>query len=64
MGKEYPNGSLWFHTRLKKVFAKNAAETDPEKIKELISRGEYVVKEIEALYSLKKYRTLKSRYYN
>lgn len=26
--------------------------------------GEYVVKEIEALYALKKYRALKRRYYD
>uniref|UniRef100_A0A915D1H6 Glutamine-dependent NAD(+) synthetase n=1 Tax=Ditylenchus dipsaci TaxID=166011 RepID=A0A915D1H6_9BILA len=64
LGKEYPNGSLWFHERLKKAFAKNMLEKDDEKIKELIGRGEYVVKEIEALYALKKYRALKNRYYS
>lgn len=35
---------------------------DERKIKECIIRGEYVIKEIEALYKLKKYRTLKKRY--
>lgn len=64
LGKDYPQGSLWFHTRLKKTFQRNSNETDPEIIKELLKKGEYVVKEIEALYSLKKYRALKSRYYN
>lgn len=43
---------------------KNKDVTDPEKIKKLIGHGEYIVKEIEALYMLKKYRTLKRRYYN
>ena len=42
---------------------KNRNETDPEKIKMLIARGEYVIKEVEALYMLRKYRTLKQRYY-
>ena len=42
---------------------KNKDETDPEKIKILIARGEYVIKELEALYMLRKYRTLKNRYY-
>ena len=28
-----------------------------------IDQGEYIVKELEALYMLKKYRTLKRRYY-
>jgi hypothetical protein len=30
----------------------------------LIKRGEFVVKEVEALYNLKKYRTLKKNYYD
>ena len=38
--------------------------TDPEEIQALIKRGEFVIKEIEALYSLKKYRTLKKNYYD
>jgi len=66
LGKEYPpypTGSLWFHERLKKAFARNVDVKDDEKVKELIARGEYVVKEIEALYSLKKYRAIKQRYY-
>lgn len=42
---------------------KHRNETDPEKIKMLIARGEYVIKEVEALYMLRKYRTLKQRYY-
>lgn len=41
---------------------KNKAETDPQKIAELIGRAEFVAKEVEALYKLKKYRTLKRRY--
>ena len=43
---------------------KHKNETDPEKITMLIARGEYVIKEVEALYMLRKYRTLKQRYYN
>lgn len=43
---------------------KNKDETDPQKIEKMIAHGEYVVKEMEALYMLKKYRTLKRRYYD
>ena len=43
---------------------KNKDVSDPEKIKKLIERGNYVVKELQALYMLKKYRTLKNRYCN
>jgi hypothetical protein len=62
LGQEYPNGSLWFHEQLKKAFAKNAHETNEETIKSLIERGEYVAKEIETLYALRKYRAMKQRY--
>lgn len=57
-------GYQYFREKLKRAFVKNRYETDPEKIREMIHRGEYVVKEIEALYMLRKYRTLKRRYYD
>ncbi|VDK54446.1 unnamed protein product [Anisakis simplex] len=63
LGKEYPKGSLWFHNKLKNAFVRNKDETDPEKIKALIAKGNYVVKELESMYYLRKYRTLKKRYY-
>jgi hypothetical protein len=47
----------------KKAFARNKDEKDPEKIEEMIARGDYVAKEIETLYALKKYRAMKKRYY-
>lgn len=63
MGREYPAGYDYFRERLKTAFRKNQNETEPEKIDELLARGQYITKEIEALYMLKKYRTLKRRYY-
>lgn len=64
LGRDYPQGYDFFRTRLKQAFLKNRDERDPEKIKKMIQHGEYVVKELETLYMLKKYRTLKRRYYN
>ncbi len=64
LGREYPLGWDYFRPRLKTAFLKNKDVSDPEKIKQLIARGEYVVKEIETLYMLRKYRTLKQRYYS
>jgi len=64
LGREYPAGADFFNTRLKKAFMNNRNETNPEKIQEMIGRGEFVIKEIEALYMLRKYRTLKRRYYD
>ncbi|KAK4886277.1 hypothetical protein RN001_002548 [Aquatica leii] len=63
LGKDWPAGYELFRTKLHKAFIKNKDVTDPEKIQKLITHGEYIVKEIEALYMLKKYRTLKRRYY-
>ena len=42
---------------------KNKDVTDPEKLQQLLDHGNYIVKELEALYMLRKYRTLKRRYY-
>ncbi|XP_034298021.1 electron transfer flavoprotein regulatory factor 1 [Pantherophis guttatus] len=63
LGKEYPKGADYFRTRLKAAFLKNKEVKDPEEIKKLIARGKFVIKELEALYFLRKYRALKQRYY-
>lgn len=63
LGREYPKGSAYFRERLKSAFMKNKDVTDPEKIKQLVARGDFVIKELEALYFLRKYRALKKRYY-
>lgn len=62
MGRDYPQGYEFFRSRLKRAFQNNSDIGDPEQIRMLIKRGEFVIKEIEALYMLKKYRTLKGRY--
>lgn len=62
MGRDYPQGYDFFRSRLKKAFQRNGDINDPAQIQALVKRGEFVVKEIEALYMLKKYRTLKNRY--
>lgn len=64
MGREYPAGFEFFRTRLRNAFRKNRSESDPKKIEMLIGRGEFVVKEIDALYKLRKYRHLKKNYYD
>merc|ERR1712048_1150984 len=57
-----PQGYPWFRTKVNKAFSANKNETDNEKIENLIKRGEFVEKEIQTLYYLKKYRKLKERY--
>ena len=64
MGKDYPKDPEMFRQRCHNAFMKNKNIQDAEKIEQLIGHGNYIVKELEALYFLKKYRTLKRRYYN
>lgn len=64
LGREYPRGSTYFRERLKAAFMKNKDEMDPEKIKKLVAKGDFVIKELEALYFLRKYRAMKRRYYD
>ncbi|XP_022906102.2 electron transfer flavoprotein regulatory factor 1-like [Onthophagus taurus] len=64
LGKDYPSGYDFFRTRLHRAFMKNKDEKDPEKIEKMLAHGQYIIKELEALYMLKKYRTMKRRYYN
>ncbi|XP_005725138.1 LYR motif-containing protein 5A [Pundamilia nyererei] len=63
LGREYPQGVAYFKQRLKSAFMKHKDVTDPEKIKQLVARGDHVIKELEALYFLRKYRAMKKRYY-
>ena len=63
LGREYPKGYDYFREKLKNAFMKNKNVTDEKEIEVLIARGEYIIKELEALYMLRKYRTMKKRYY-
>ncbi|KAI0222157.1 Electron transfer flavoprotein regulatory factor 1 [Lamellibrachia satsuma] len=63
LGKDYPRGHDYFRQRLRENFRRNRDVTDEKEIELLILKGEFVSKELEALYMLRKYRALKSRYY-
>ncbi|PWN51853.1 hypothetical protein IE53DRAFT_367711 [Violaceomyces palustris] len=62
LGREYPDPNYNFIPKLRSMFRKNAHLTDDKEILEKLEIGEFVRKETEALYSLKKYRTLRKRY--
>ncbi|XP_035207369.1 electron transfer flavoprotein regulatory factor 1-like [Stegodyphus dumicola] len=64
LGKDYPKGFDYFKGRLKEAFMKNKDVSDDAQIEILLAKGQYVIKELEALYTLKKYRTMKKRYYS
>ncbi|KAK3720581.1 hypothetical protein LTR37_003630 [Vermiconidia calcicola] len=62
-GREYPLGfENYFRPRLHKAFKAKSGLQDEDEIKKSIAQAEYVKKEIEALYYLKRYRALKQRY--
>ncbi|PKY07312.1 LYR motif-containing protein 5A [Aspergillus campestris IBT 28561] len=64
IGRAYPLGYDYFRTRLHKAFSSQAHLKNDDDIRKGIARAEFVKKEIEALYYLKRYRTLKQRYEN
>ena len=64
LGREYPGGADMFRAKCHNVFLRNSKETNADKIDKMIAQGEYVIKELEALYTLRKYRAMKKRYYD
>eukprot|EP00741_Cyanophora_paradoxa_P000360 tig00000403_g351.t1 len=48
LGRSYPEGLDVVRSKAKRAFLKNAQETDPQRITDLVARGHYVAKEIEA----------------
>jgi len=62
LGRDYPQGYNYFRNRLHTAFASQRHVTDQAKVADGIRRAEFVKKEIEALYYLKRYRSLRGRY--
>ncbi|KXS19581.1 hypothetical protein M427DRAFT_132068 [Gonapodya prolifera JEL478] len=66
LSNDYPDppGPQWLRNVAKRMIMKNRDLRDEGEIRKALDRGNYVVKEIEALYQLKKYRHLKKAYYD
>ncbi|KAK9237957.1 hypothetical protein V1525DRAFT_376007 [Lipomyces kononenkoae] len=64
MGREYPRGYRYFRDNLHAGFKKNAGLTDVKEIEQKLKFAEHIEREIAALYSLRKYRAMKQRYYD
>ncbi|GAB5592586.1 hypothetical protein Unana1_07486 [Umbelopsis nana] len=63
LGREYPAGyTNFFRPKLKSAFMKKRELEDEEEIRKAVAFGNYIIKELEAMYYLKKYRTLRARY--
>lgn len=64
MGKDYPvesGGYNKFRRELKKNFQSTPVTTEQE-LNNALKKGDYIIKELETLYFLKKYRYLKRQY--
>jgi len=61
-GKDYPGGLDVVRTKAKQQFFENRFVEDPTKLQAAFAKGEYILKELEALNKFHKYRTLKKRY--
>ncbi|KAK0555789.1 hypothetical protein OC845_000046 [Tilletia horrida] len=62
LGREYPDPNYHFLDKLRNASRRNAHLTEDADVKKWLDLGEFIYKEVETLYSLKKYRTLKRRY--
>ncbi|KAJ3044041.1 LYR motif-containing protein 5 [Rhizophlyctis rosea] len=54
IGKEYPAGFAFFRPRLKSAFLKKRNLQTAEEVEKAIKQGEFVYKELETLWFLKK----------
>lgn len=62
IGREYPEPFVKVRDRIKKGFQANSKCCDNKSVEKALERGYFVLKEVEALIRLRKYRTLNKRY--
>lgn len=62
VGREYPLGLNWVREKAKSWFRQNAELTDEVEIRRAVAKGRFMVREMQAVIKLKKYRTLNKRY--
>lgn len=63
VGRDYPTGLSEVRRRAKEEFLKRR-EAEGDELKRAVSYGRYMLKEMEGVIQLKKYRTMKKRYSN
>ncbi|GAA5895493.1 uncharacterized protein JCM6883_001525 [Sporobolomyces salmoneus] len=63
LAKEYPDPNYPIHKKLHGCFLAHVGG-DEEKLTEGIKKAEFIKKELEAMYSLRKYRAMKKSYYS
>lgn len=63
VAKVWPDGEEVLKNRVKEAFFRNKDLTNEEDISKAVYRGRMVVKELQGIIQMKKYRTMKQRYY-
>ncbi|POY73235.1 hypothetical protein BMF94_3568 [Rhodotorula taiwanensis] len=63
LAKEYPDPNYRCNERLHKCFLAHVG-ADRDRLEAGIAKADFIKKELEAMYSLRKYRALKQRYYD
>lgn len=58
----YYLGYDFFRRKCHAAFMRNK-DLNEKEAEEWVKKGDYIIKELESLYMLKKYRTMKRRYY-
>eukprot|EP00004_Rigifila_ramosa_P003212 TRINITY_DN1338_c0_g1_i3.p1 TRINITY_DN1338_c0_g1~~TRINITY_DN1338_c0_g1_i3.p1 ORF type:complete len:116 (+),score=24.09 TRINITY_DN1338_c0_g1_i3:33-350(+) len=60
--RDYPGGVDVIRRKAREHWLRNREVTDPDQLEKLYSHARFVIKELEALDRLKKYRFLKQNY--
>jgi len=63
VGKDYPLGLDWVKTKAKPWIRQNAELTEEREIRKKVGEGRFWVREMQSVIKMKKYRTMKKRYY-
>ncbi|TKA51352.1 hypothetical protein B0A53_05283 [Rhodotorula sp. CCFEE 5036] len=63
LAKEYPDPNYRATERLHKCFLAHVG-ADRERLEAGIAKADFIKRELEAMYSLRKYRAMKQRYYD
>ena len=62
VGRDYPLGLDYVREKAKAQFFGRAALTDEIEVKRAINYGRYMVKEMQGVIQLRKYRAMRKRY--
>lgn len=62
VGRDYPGGMALVRAKAKEGILKNRLLTTELEIKRAVARGRWMVRELQGVVQLKKYREMRSRY--